>query len=507
MTRTRRRATILARASAALLILAALFATLALPAAAQEYAGWEFRLEPCQHAAGFGSAGLTAGPGIPPLGSGSLTFDLADDGTGFPQFRHRGFDGVALATLTRLSYSSYVAMSGDLTVAPLLLLDVDIDGDGQGDDQLVFQPGQQGAALASYDWQSWDALQGRWWSRTGQAGMSADAPQPLATYLESFPQATIASPDGRGGLRLAAGCLGDGWAGFTGAIDALSIGVGGRTTTYDFEPGRVVVNGATPPGRVASAPVFDQLTPAPFSRSAPGSVTIGVDVHSDSPIRSVTLTLNGQNLPEPPITVVGNSATARATRSLAAGVYSVTATATDADGDRYTAQWDFVVGAAGESQWFTASGAPKPDQINATLRSLVEAFRWHLLGQSWDGAAHPEIPTHGTTVTQAPAVGTWVTRDGFDQAATEATLRSLVESFRWHFWGVSWDGGDHADVPTHATQILPQQGIDPWFDEDGKPIRANIEATLRSLVEAFRWHFWGVSWDGQHHESDMPTHG
>ena len=94
-----------------------------------------------------------------------------------------------------------------------------------------------------------------------------------------------------------------------------------------------------------------------------------------------------------------------------------------------------------------------------------------------------------------------------DYESVAATLKSLVEAFRWHFWGQSWQGaGDPPNVPTHATEFVDAEPLSPWFEEDGTPIRSQIEGTLRSLVEAFRWHFWGVTWDGQRHEHEMPTH-
>jgi hypothetical protein len=82
-----------------------------------------------------------------------------------------------------------------------------------------------------------------------------------------------------------------------------------------------------------------------------------------------------------------------------------------------------------------------------------------------------------------------------------------VEAFRWHFWGISWDSQPHPDIPTHADTVQGPQGLDPWFTANGQPIPQNITATLRSLVEAFRWHFWAFSWDGRQHSGDLPTHG
>ncbi len=250
---------------------------------------------------------------------------------------------------------------------------------------------------------------------------------------------------------------------------------------------------------------FDSLTPAPFTTVAPGPVLIGAHAYADAALTTVTLSLHGSQIEQ----IGSQSETMLAISQqqvLSAGIYTATVVATDANGNQFQAEWDFVVSNnAGDSEWFHADGTPKATQINATMQSLVQAFRWHLYGLSWDGNAHPELPSHvGLTGTGDP-VGPWVTGSTFDQAATDATLRSLVEAFRWHFWGISWDGSNHPDVPTHANTVQPPQSIDPWFTADGQPIPANITATLRSLVESFRWHFWGYSWDGSQHP-DMPTH-
>ncbi len=261
--------------------------------------------------------------------------------------------------------------------------------------------------------------------------------------------------------------------------------------------------GATAAG--PERPRFDSLTPSPFTTVATGPVLIGAHAYSDTALTEVRLLINGAELEQ-----IGSQTDTflaiSEQRILPAGVYTATVTAVDSEGDAFQAQWDFVVSNnLADGEWFTASGQPVASQINSTMRSLVEAFRWHLYGLSWDGSAHAELPSHvGLTGTGEP-LGSWVSGSTFDQADTEATLRSLVEAFRWHFWGISWDGVDHSDVPTHADVVLPPQGIDPWFTSGGQPIPANITATLRSLVEAFRWHFWGYSWDGEHHP-DIPTH-
>jgi len=282
-------------------------------------------------------------------------------------------------------------------------------------------------------------------------------------------------------------------------LNDLLNGCGVMRCTFSY----TVESNSPPPSSGGTHPIFDSLTPSPFSTVGPGAVHIATSAHSDSSIASIGFTVNGQKF-----TSTTNSVSADV--SLSQGTYTVGAVAIDQQGDSFTTTWDITVSSnSGDSEWFYANGQPNADQINATMRSLVEAFRWHLYGQSWDGANHPDLPTHGTQITKGSPLGDWVSGSSFDVNSTNATLRSLVEAFRWHFWGISWDGAAHCDVPTHANCGSPQppQGIDPWFTSDGQPIAANISATLRSLVEAFRWHFWGYSWDGGDHADSMPTHG
>jgi len=286
------------------------------------------------------------------------------------------------------------------------------------------------------------------------------------------------------------------------ATIAVQAGSAVNVVTWTFS-----ITNTPNPNENAAIPTLWNLTPAPYSTSAPGNVTISASATSDSAIKTLTLAVSGTAL-TPALTTNGNLTTATATTSLAAGTYTVTATAVDSENDLFTAQWDIVVSSnQGDSEWFNADGTPKGDQINATMRSLVEAFRWHLFGQSWEANTIPDMPTHASTYSLAAPLSDWVTNGTFDAQGTNATLKSLVEAFRWHFFAVSWDLRSHCEMPTHAdcNNPLPPQHIDPWFDSNGNAIPANITATLRSLVEAFRWHFWGYSWDGQQH-FEMPTH-
>jgi hypothetical protein len=311
-----------------------------------------------------------------------------------------------------------------------------------------------------------------------------------------------------GGFRVAAGCIGTGWQSFYGAVDAVVVGVNNVNYIFDFEVDGVHVVSPSTGNNMPSLPTFTNLTPAPFSTVAPGSVHLSAEVTGSSNISTVTMKVDSTQL-TPAISGSGTDVTAAATQTLSAGVHTVTMTATDANGHMFATQWDVVVSSnTGDNEWFNADGSPKADQINATITSLVQSFRYHLYGQSWDGQAHPEIPTHASSISQAAPLSNWVTGTIFDVNGTNATLTSLVQAFRWHFWGISWDGKAHCEMPTHVNCNipLPPESISPWFTANGTAIPQNISATLQSLVQAFRWHFWGYSWDGQHHFTDMPTH-
>ena len=487
------------------MVIALLLPAMSAGATAVNGDGWEFQTTACSDNIGVATGNYEIGPGVPPLGSGSFELSLPASQS-YPQLQNADFDGTPLSQLSSLSYSTYVNANGNQEAAPFILFEVDQNGDGTVDDQLVYQPAAQGSAIPGKTWQTWDALTGKWWSIQGVAGMGVGtAGKSLSDYLAAYPGATITNA----GLRVAAGCVGGGWSGFVGNFDALVIGVNSSNTIYDFEPDGVHITSPSTGDNHPGLPTFNGLSPAPFSTVAPGSVTISSLVSSDDPISSVAVTVNGQDV-TPTFTgtlATDKTVTASVSQSLGAGTYTVIMTATDSNGDTFSSQWDFVVSSnQGDNEWFYADGTPKTDQINATMTSLVQAFRWHLFGQTWDGQDHPEIPTHASTVTNAAALSNWVNGTTFDENATNATLTSLVQAFRWHFWGVSWDGSAHPEMPTHASVVLPPQSISAWFNADGTPIPDNISATLQSLVQAFRWHFWGNSWDGQHHFTDMPTH-
>ena len=102
--------------------------------------------------------------------------------------------------------------------------------------RLVFEPYQQPAngGTVAGGWQHWtDLTSGMWWaSKTSAAGSNGicgqATPCSWSTILAAFPNATI-----NGRLLLKAG---SGWSANTYNTDAVTIGVNGSSTTYDFEP-------------------------------------------------------------------------------------------------------------------------------------------------------------------------------------------------------------------------------------------------------------------------------
>jgi hypothetical protein len=184
-------------------------------------------------AATTGSVSFVSGPATPPLGTGSVKLTVGSNGDSYPTLRQSGYNGVPIANLTAFSYSTYVEHTGSGGQAPYIDLKVDYTGDGQADDTLTFEPiYQTGQPVALNTWQTWNALDGRWWSD------NAGGPPPffsLPQYLAAHPTAKIVNT-ATGGVRLAAGCGGAAWTNFVGYADALTIGISGSSNTFNFEP-------------------------------------------------------------------------------------------------------------------------------------------------------------------------------------------------------------------------------------------------------------------------------
>jgi hypothetical protein len=183
--------------------------------------------------------------GTGPLGTGSLQFNLGANGDSFEALRRTFLPAVPLGNLTALSYHTFDRRSSS-GQSVYLILTVDLNGDGsydpQVDDLLFFEPEYQHGYTPDVPdqgdntvgaWHLWNARAGGWWSLRGLcgAGPGADVKK-LDFYLAC--QSPNVAPAILG-LRLAAGCGAGAWDNFIGDADALTIGVNGVNTVYNFD--------------------------------------------------------------------------------------------------------------------------------------------------------------------------------------------------------------------------------------------------------------------------------
>jgi hypothetical protein len=214
------------------------------------------------------------GPATPPLGTGSARLSVGADGSSAAELDQPDYAGTLLSNLTDLRYSTYTSNdtsppAGNQTI--FVILRVDADGDGTADHQLLFDPEyQHGYTSAVPDqgdnvlntWQTWDARNGGWFGidlNGNPVFASAGAGvQPLNNYIAAHPNAKIINyPTGFGGVRVIAGFTATAWDNFIGNMDALTIGVSGNVTTYDFEAaappnaGTVIISEFRPQGQNA----------------------------------------------------------------------------------------------------------------------------------------------------------------------------------------------------------------------------------------------------------------
>jgi hypothetical protein len=184
-----------------------------------------------------GTGAFRSGPATPPLGVGSLELVTP---TGADKVYLFNYDhiGTALSDIDAIGYATY-RTAGSLQQVTALNIEVDYNGPdvAGGFTTLVFEPvynTDQGAVVDG-QWQTWDAYNGgnaRWWSTKNIPGDCAfDCFVTWDTIVAANPDATIL-----GGFGVNQG---SGNPALTAAVDALTIGVSGDTTTYNFEPYKV----------------------------------------------------------------------------------------------------------------------------------------------------------------------------------------------------------------------------------------------------------------------------
>ena len=113
------------------------------------------------------------------------------------------------------------------------------DADHAFKGRLVFEPYQApGNVVAAGVWQTWNTLAGKWWLT--QPGLfplvpcSQSTPCKISDLTSHYKNIGIRDVPGQPNTILKAG---GGWSNFDGNTDALTVGIGGSTTIYNFELG------------------------------------------------------------------------------------------------------------------------------------------------------------------------------------------------------------------------------------------------------------------------------
>jgi hypothetical protein len=260
--------------------------------------GWAFLLE--TGASGVGD--FTSGPATAPLGNGSVHFTTGSSSDGI-LIGVAAYAGTKLSDITSLQYSTYQAAGSTSTVQVVSLqfnIDNDVtDADTNWKGRLVFEP-YYTETIVNGSWQTWDPMsQGKWWgthaSISGTCSMAS--PCTWSEVLTAFPNIGIHATFG--GLSLKAG---SGWpAGFDGNADALTVGVSGTDTTYDFEPEPLcsttcyvdAVNGDDANGGASSGDAKKTIQAGIDAVSPNGEVRVLPGTYSETAINRFVLGSNG----------------------------------------------------------------------------------------------------------------------------------------------------------------------------------------------------------------------
>jgi hypothetical protein len=195
-----------------------------------------------------GTGTFVTGPGTPPIGEGGFRTETPA-GTDKVFLFNYDHIGTPLSAIDTIIYSTY-RTAGPGAVLPGLNIQIDENGGtlDPGDfATLVFEPIYnqvlQGNVLSGV-WQTWNgtAAGTNWWSTQPIGGQPAGAA--VANWRSwSFIQANNPNATIVGGFGINQG---SGNAGVDATSDALTIGGGGNSTVYDFEPdtdGDGVTNG------------------------------------------------------------------------------------------------------------------------------------------------------------------------------------------------------------------------------------------------------------------------
>jgi hypothetical protein len=187
-----------------------------------------------------------------PAGESGSVHMATTDGSGKADFTRLQTDVVTFGDLTSLSYDWYRSSSSTTTqwLTPALRIIYDADGnlaDSSDTGYMIFEPVYNvGNGHAATDtWVHEDVLGANFWQRQLSPGVTTfDGPNQIFQTLAGW---MTPGQQGNGDLLSASSRViginfgvGSGWSDtFDGAVDHVSIGVGGVTTTYNFETAAV----------------------------------------------------------------------------------------------------------------------------------------------------------------------------------------------------------------------------------------------------------------------------
>ncbi len=196
-----------------------------------------------------GDVSFVAGPATPPAGNGSARIGVANSPTAASDlvYLNTANASTKFSQITSLQYSTYrssVDAGNNLAVTLQFNVDYDTtDANTNWQGRVVFEPYFTAGSgnVVQNTWQTWSPLAGKWWmtgnpivgNTTGTKACPQSSPCTWSQLLVAYPNSGF-NP-GQPFVNLKGGSAGS-WPGFVGNVDALTLGVGGNNTVFDFEP-------------------------------------------------------------------------------------------------------------------------------------------------------------------------------------------------------------------------------------------------------------------------------
>jgi len=262
--------------------------------------------------AGSATSAIVTGPGTPPLGTGSLQMTTSGTTDKLNVF-NLDHDGVKLADITHLEYSTYgnsnlLAITLQMTIDPDGAAGTGVPRFGGGAPvnfaTLNFEPYNDNT-ITPNTWQTWNALTDGaaiWASNIeGDPGNGNNGritnPATWAEFVAFYPDAEIIGTTGLFGVN-----VGSNWSSaFTGHVDAIKIGYGGDTVTYNFDPAIActticyadAVNGNDLNGGSSPTDAKKTIQAAVNAVNTNGQVIVAAGVYPENVTIPKSLTLTG----------------------------------------------------------------------------------------------------------------------------------------------------------------------------------------------------------------------